>query len=109
MFPLCRVVGTRSWDEVRNALGVHDYSLRAELPCVEWVRRYILFHGKRHPRNVGMVEVWRHGLLECKTRPFAYNVAASLQRALTSGPQARAPESVGARRGRVPLPPAGVR
>ena len=33
------------------------YSLRTEQSYVGWVRRFILFHDKRHPKEMGAVEV----------------------------------------------------
>ena len=33
------------------------YSIRTEEQYVSWIRRYILFHGKRHPREMGAREV----------------------------------------------------
>ena len=33
------------------------YSLRTERTYREWIRRFILFHGKRHPREMGATEV----------------------------------------------------
>lgn len=35
------------------------YSLRTETTYREWIRRFILFHGKRHPREMGAAEVGR--------------------------------------------------
>ncbi len=39
----------RLLDEVREALRLRHYSYRTEQQYVGWIRRYILFHGKRHP------------------------------------------------------------
>ncbi len=49
----------RLLDEVRNALRVRHYSRRTEKAYVLWIRRYILFHGKRHPADMGEPEVVR--------------------------------------------------
>jgi hypothetical protein len=46
-------------DQVRAALRLRQYSRRTERAYVGWVRRYILFHGKRHPRQMGADEVTR--------------------------------------------------
>lgn len=37
-------------DQVRDRLRALHCSLRTEDAYVFWIRRYILFHGKRHPR-----------------------------------------------------------
>lgn len=47
----------RLLDQMRDALRVRHYSLRTEQAYTHWTRRYILFHGKRHPREMGAVEV----------------------------------------------------
>ncbi len=47
----------RLMDQVRDVLRVHHYSLRTEQSYLQWIRRYILFHGKRHPREMGEEEI----------------------------------------------------
>ena len=44
-------------DQVRDAIRVRHYSYKTEESYLGWVRRYILFHGKRHPRELGSAEV----------------------------------------------------
>ncbi|WP_207226479.1 phage integrase N-terminal SAM-like domain-containing protein [Corticibacter populi] len=44
-------------DQVRAAIRVRHYSIRTEDAYVDWVRRFILFHGKRHPVEMGADEV----------------------------------------------------
>lgn len=38
---------------MRDKIRLKHYSIRTEQACVEWVRCYILFHGKRHPAELG--------------------------------------------------------
>lgn len=40
----------RLLDQVRNAIRVRHYSIRTEEAYVQWIKRYIYFHEKRHPR-----------------------------------------------------------
>lgn len=40
-------------DQVRDKLRVKHYSIRTEQSYVDWIKRYILFHGKQHPKNLG--------------------------------------------------------
>lgn len=47
------VKGPRLLDRIRAALRARRYSLRTEEAYIAWVRRFILFHGKRHPSNLG--------------------------------------------------------
>jgi integron integrase len=44
-------------DRVREAIRTRHYSPRTERTYVGWIRRFILFHGKRHPRDMGESEV----------------------------------------------------
>lgn len=44
-------------ERVRAAIRVRHYSIRTEESYLFWVRRFILFHGKRHPGELGAVEV----------------------------------------------------
>ena len=47
----------RLLDRLRTALRVRHYSLRTEETYVQWVRRYVTFHGRRHPADLGAAEV----------------------------------------------------
>ena len=44
-------------DLYRDAIRVKQYSSRTEKTYIEWVRQYILFHNKRHPREMAVPEV----------------------------------------------------
>ena len=44
-------------DSVRAAIRVRHYSFRTEKAYVDWIRRFILFNKKRHPRDMGGPEV----------------------------------------------------
>jgi len=44
-------------DSVRRAIRVRHYSVRTERSYLHWIRRYILFHKKRHPVDMGDTEV----------------------------------------------------
>jgi hypothetical protein len=46
-------------DEVRQALRLVHYSDRTEKAHIGWIRRFILFHDKRHPSKMGASEVRR--------------------------------------------------
>lgn len=47
----------RLLDRVRAELRLRHYSPRTEDAYVHWVRRYVLFHGKRHPAALGAPEI----------------------------------------------------
>ena len=44
-------------DQVREAIQVKHYSIRTEQAYVNWIKRYILYHKKRHPREMGAAEI----------------------------------------------------
>ena len=44
-------------DKVRQAIRVRHYSRRTEEAYVHWIRRYIVFQGRRHPRELGAPEI----------------------------------------------------
>ena len=44
-------------DQVRDAVRLKHYAYRTEETYVQWIRRYILFHNKRHPNEMGTVEI----------------------------------------------------
>ncbi len=46
-------------DQVRGVLRRKHYSIRTETTYIHWIRRYILFHGKRHPKDMGAAEIER--------------------------------------------------
>jgi len=47
----------RLLDQVRERLRLKQYSIRTEQVYVDWIKRFILFHGKRHPTVMGKPEV----------------------------------------------------
>src|SRR5437867_10817483 len=47
----------RLLDRVRAVLRRKHYSLRTEEAYVGWIKRFVLFHGKRHPQDLGLPEV----------------------------------------------------
>jgi len=44
-------------DQVRDAIRRKHYSIRTEEAYVSWIKRFILFHNKRHPREMGAPEI----------------------------------------------------
>lgn len=47
----------RLLDMVRERCRVKHYSIRTEKRYIDWIRRFILFHDKRHPSEMGAVEI----------------------------------------------------
>ena len=44
-------------DQVRDKLRVKHYSIRTEQTYSDWIKRYIFFHGKCHPKDMGAREI----------------------------------------------------
>ncbi len=44
-------------EEVRQLMRVQHYAIRTELSYIDWIKRFILFHDKRHPSGMGETEV----------------------------------------------------
>jgi integron integrase len=44
-------------DQVREAIRVRHYSHRTEEAYIHWIKRYIFFHGVRHPNEMGALEI----------------------------------------------------
>jgi len=44
-------------DQLRDAIRVKHYPYSTEKTYVHWVNRYILFHNKRHPAEMGALEI----------------------------------------------------
>lgn len=62
-------------DEMRGMLRAKHYSIRTEDAYVDWVRRFILFHQKRHPKDLSEPEVTAF----LTALAVDHNVAASTQ------------------------------
>ncbi len=65
----------RLLDQVREVIRIRHYSIRTEQAYVQWIRRFILFHGKRHPREMGAPELTAF----LSDLAAQHNVAASTQ------------------------------
>ena len=44
-------------EEVRDLMRLRHYSIRTEQSYCDWIKRFILFHGRRHPREMAEAEV----------------------------------------------------
>src|SRR5258707_9917423 len=44
-------------DQVRDVIRRKHFSIRTEQTYVDWIKRYIFFHGKRHPREMADAEI----------------------------------------------------
>jgi hypothetical protein len=47
----------KNLDQMRDAIHLKHYSYRTEEYYIDWARRFILFHNKRHPKDMGAAEI----------------------------------------------------
>lgn len=92
-------------DQVRQLMRVRHYSLRTEEAYVGWMRRYILFHGKRHPKELAEEQVSQflsalatEGKVAESTQNQALNALLFLYKALLGQELKFIPEAVRAKR-----------
>ena len=67
-------------DDLRNAIRVRHYSRRTEEAYAGWVKRFVLFNKKRHPREMGPSEVQQfltHLALKARWRFYSESSSVS--------------------------------
>src|SRR5262245_11710770 len=76
-------------DRVRSALRVRHDSLRTEEAYIAWIKRYIFFHGVRHPAEMGAAEIHQflrhlavHGQVSASTQNQAFSALLFLYQAV---------------------------
>ena len=50
----------RLLDQVRHVIRKKHYSIRTEQAYTNWIKRFIFFHGKRHPKDMGETEISKY-------------------------------------------------
>ncbi len=55
-------------DQVRDVVRKKHYSIRTKQAYVQWIRRFILFHNKRHPKDMGEIEISQYISQDCRWR-----------------------------------------
>jgi len=83
----------RLLEQVREVARRKHYSLRTEHAYVHWIRRFVLFHNKRHPRDMAEAEVEAflthlavHGRVTSSTQNQALNAIVFLYRQVLERP-----------------------
>jgi integron integrase len=72
--------GKRLLDQLRDQIRTKQYSPRTEKTYIQWVREYILFHNKRHPKEMGVPQINQfitHLVVERKSSASTQNQALS--------------------------------
>ena len=49
-------MGRKLLDQVRDQIRLRHYSMRTEKSYVDWIKRFIIFNGKRHPLEMDAPE-----------------------------------------------------
>jgi integron integrase len=87
------VPAPRLLDRVRDAIRARHYSRRTEKAYAGWIKRYVLFHGKRHPREMGVPEVTQflnrlavEGQVSASTQNQAFSALLFLYREVMGQP-----------------------
>ena len=44
-------------EQVREVMRFHHYAIRTEEAYWQWIRRFIFFHNKRHPKDMAEAEI----------------------------------------------------
>lgn len=73
--------GKKLLDQLRDALRAKHYSYRTEQTYLDWCKRFILYHKKRHPAQMGAPQIQAFITHLAIDR----NVAASTHTVLASG------------------------
>jgi len=47
-------------DQVRQIIQVKHYSIRTEESYISWIKRFIFYHGKKHPIEIGENEIGQY-------------------------------------------------
>ena len=71
-------MGKKLLDTVRDKIRLKHYSLSTERTYVEWIKRYIFYHNKRHPKEMGKEEIEQfltHLAVERNVAPATQNQA----------------------------------
>jgi site-specific recombinase XerD len=75
----------RLLDQVRGVIRKKHYSICTEQAYLQWIRRFIFFHNKRHPKHMGEKEISQyvshlatHGKVAASTQNQALNALVFL-------------------------------
>ena len=72
------VQGKKLLDIVRDKIRIRHYSLKTERSYIGWIKRYIFYHGVRHPKEMGKEEIeafLTHLAVEGNVAPATQNQA----------------------------------
>ena len=53
----CETIKMKLEDQIRHTIRFKHYSIKTEESYVGWYRRYVHWHGKKHPAEMGSAEV----------------------------------------------------
>ncbi len=70
-----RPTASKLMDQVRETLRLYHYAYNTEKSYVEWILKFIRFNGKKHPREMGKIEIERF-LSHCAVN-FSFDIQGS--------------------------------
>jgi len=44
-------------DQIKNVIRMKHYSMSTGKTCIGWIKRYLVFHHMRHPRDMGVTDI----------------------------------------------------
>jgi len=71
-------MGKKLLDILRDKIRVKHYSISTEKTYIHWNKRYILFHNKKHPKDMGKTEIEQfltHLAIDLNVSPTTQNQA----------------------------------
>ena len=88
-----RATSPSSLTKSAGSMRTRHYSLRTEKAYMHWIKRFIFFHGKRHPREMGEIEIGQflsalatESQVSASTQNQALNALLFLYRAVLEQP-----------------------
>ena len=89
-------------DSARRVIRILHYRIRTEQSYLSWIKQYTLYHGKRHPRDMSVVEVdefpgylARDRNVACATQSQALNTLNFLYKRVLNQPPENSREQPG--------------
>ncbi len=69
-------MGKKLLEIMRDKIRFNHYSIKTEQSYIGWAKRYILYHNKKHPKDMGKIEIEQfltHLAVECNIQNQAFN------------------------------------
>ena len=64
-------------DQVRNSIRTRHYSIGTEESYINWIKRFIIFHNKRHPKEMGKSDIVKQATCHSFRHTFATHLLSA--------------------------------